>query len=451
MHVPALDDTFTPQPAPRPPSGALARWDWTYRVASGLAAPWFAYRRLVLGKDRLGRDQKRGYVPERAPHPRRVWLHAVSVGEAIAAEPLLKALEAAQPALDLVVTTTTPTGQEVARKRYGEARVCYFPWDYAACVRRALERIQPRLIVLMELEVWPNLTREAAYRGIPLLVANGRITARSAKQYRRVGGLLKPTFQRVQGWLMQDQTYAERVLGLGVDPSRVRIAGNLKYDAVATEPPAPEVRAQRRAALGLASDAPVFIGGSLHPGEETVLLRAWKKARESFPALRLILVPRHPENWDRTERAIQEAGETCARYAALTTDAAQHQASSVILVDAMGVLKDLYACADVAFVGGSLIPFGGQSPMEPAGQGVPVLYGPHTHNFAEPVEILHGCQGGREVHDEADLTAALLKWLRNPEDARAAGARGRAAFQARQGAAAATAACILRLLAQEVD
>ena len=442
-------------PLPRG-AGASRSWDALYGGLCLAGLPFVLARRF--GKDRDGWREKWGHVAERAPHPQRIWIHAVSVGEAVAARSLVQELQAQCPAAEVVLSTSTRTGQEVARQRYGAERVFYFPYDFSTSVRRSFERVKPSLLVLMELEVWPNVTAEAVARGVPVLVVNGRISERSFGRYRSATWLLGGSFRRVHRWLMQNEEYARRVERLGVEAERVEVAGNVKYDAVDTAPLTLQARAEARADLGLSADAPVLMGGSTHPSEETALLDACRQLQERFPGLRLVLAPRHPERLSEVEREITARGLVCLRRSAQKSagapapesSAQDPRASAVVLVDTMGELNRLYRAADVAFVGGSLIPHGGQNVMEPAGLGLPAVYGPHMANFAEAVLILKECEGGVQVEDGAALTVALQNLFSDPRQAQALGQRARAAFLSRQGATAKCVAHVKRLLPPQV-
>lgn len=442
-------------PDPAEGSGASRRWDAVYGTLMVVGLPVLLYRRLVLRKDTEGGRQKWGHVPERPAHPKRIWIHAVSVGEAMATNVLVKRLRQDVPDAEIVFSTTTQTGQEVARKLYGAESVFYYPYDFTGAIRRSLDRTKPTLIVLMELEVWPNLTAEALARKIPVVVVNGRITERSMLRYKKGLWALGGSFRRVRRWLMQTDEYATRIKHLLVDPARIEVAGNVKYDDVETQPLAPEERAEARAMLGLPPEAAVLIGGSTHPSEEETLLGAYRLLREKFPALRLVLVPRHPHRLDEVEKAIGTHGFPAVRRSAIKEQGAaafeklpaETRDRAVVLVDTMGELKKIYKGTDLAFVGGSLIPHGGQNPMEPAGYGIPTIYGPYMHNFGEPVLILRDAQGGVMAENAPALTPALEKLLADPVAAKAMGQRAREAFLQRQGATAKVVAYLKTLLA----
>jgi len=455
-----LAEPLSPPAASR---GASPLLDALYLLAAVLLTPYFIWRRLVKRKRSAPWRGKLGYVAERRAGVPRVWIHAVSVGEATAAETLVKALRQSRPDLEVVVSTTTTTGQEVAVKRYGPDKVFYYPLDLSCAVKRALDRVKPALLVLMELEVWPNMTAEALRRGIPVVVVNGRVTDRAARRYYRFWFLAGPAFRRVQRWLVQSEEYAERLHALGLDARTIEVSGNLKYDAIDTALD-PDARASLRAKLGIAADALVLVGGSTHPSEEAALLAAYKQLRGGpFPALRLVLVPRHPERTPAVEAEIFAAGFSCVRLSALRAseqkgqssrctagvppargrlaeredeggrDARGTLSSAVLLVDTVGELKGMYKAADVAFVGGSLIPHGGQNVMEPCGLGVPVVHGPHMHNFNEAMEILRSCNGSVEAAP-GNLAAALERLLRDRAAAQAMARRAREAFLNQQGA-----------------
>jgi len=408
--------------------------DFFYLFAAVLLLPWFAYRRFIKRKQSAPLREKLGHIPERDGSKKRIWIHAVSVGEAAAVEVLLKALREKMPDADVVISTTTVTGQSVAAKRYGTEKVFYYPLDLSGAVKRALDRVKPAVLVLMELEVWPNMTAECARRGIPVVVVNGRVTERAARRYARFWFLVGPSFHRIKRWLVQSDEYATRLKSLGVKPDAIEISGNIKYDAIDTK--LVDERSKIRKSLGIAADSPVFLGGSTHPSEEASLLAAYKTLREKTPALRLILVPRHPERSADVEAEIKAAGLAPLRLSVLH-EKTQHSGLStqdfVLLVDTVGVLKDMYKAADVAFVGGSLIPHGGQNVMEPCGLGVAVVHGPHMHNFNDAMEILRECKGSVEVSRES-LAGEIEKLLLDPVGANAMAQRAREGFIAKQGA-----------------
>ena len=442
------------QPRSNNTYGASRLFDCLYLVAAIVLIPYFVWRRLYKKKKSAGWRKKLGYVPERPADTPRVWIHAVSVGETTAAETLFKALKQRVPATDIVVSTTTTTGQSVAIKRYGAENVFFYPLDLSSVVKRTLDRVSPTVLVLMESEVWPNMTAEATRRNIPIVVVNGRITERAARRYRRFWFLVGPSFHRIGRWLMQSEEYAARLRALGVDDRHIRISGNMKYDAMDDLIIGQPARAAMRAALGIAANALVLACGSTHPSEESALLTAYARLRaSSVPSLRLILVPRHPERTSDVAAQILAAGMRPLLRSAMSQNIAddaksppsQIEQPPVLLVDTLGELKHMYSVSDVAFVGGSLIPWGGQNIMEPCGLGVPTLHGPHMHNFNDAMEILRASSGSVQVTFET-LFPELERLLLDRESAVAMGTRAREAFMRARGATSTVAEYICELL-----
>jgi len=397
--------------------------------------PHFLYHRLVTGKYGPRVAEKLGYVPARTGSAPCLWLHAVSVGEALASRTLVRMFEKVWPAWEVRVSTTTATGREVAARDFGAERVFYYPLDLSWMVDRSLERVKPSLVVLMELEVWPNFLAKACARNVPVVVCNARITERSVRGFRRLGGVARRMLGRVRLWLAQSEAYADALRGLGVPPERVCVVGSLKYDTVPTVID-PQAREDYRALLGAGEGVPVVIGGSTHPSEEEALLAAVAALRrDAFPQIKLVLVPRHPERLDEVERLAAAHGAVERRS---RIPAAGHAEAPIVLVDTLGELGRLYAAADAVFVGGSLIPHGGQNMMEPCGLARPAVIGPSYFNFAEPMAVLQACDGLRVIAGAGDLSGALRAILEDPAAAAAMGVRARAALIARQGATART-------------
>ena len=370
---------------------------------------------------RLGRF--RPDVTNRLATRPSLWVHAVSVGEVLAARPMVRALSERHPRHPLVLSTITPSGFGVARQHLGRLAVLiYFPLDLRACVRRTLDVLQPGILLLMESELWPMVLQLTKARGVPIAVVNGRISPRAFRRYRRVRPWLGPLWRRVDLFLMQSQTDADRAVALGAPPDRVRVTGNLKWDAsVGARPTAEAVRAAA-AQLGLAGSEPVITAGSTHRGEERILLDVFAAVRQRHPALRLLIAPRHLERLDDVETLVQAHGLRSLR----TSKAAGASAWDVALVDTFGQLPTYYSLARMAFVGGSLVPHGGQNPLEPAGLGKPVVFGPHMHNFSDISRQLLEARAACQVAGPNELAAALETLLGDPAAAEAMGARTQA-------------------------
>ena len=414
-----------------------------------LASPVLVGRMLATGKYRPGFGQRLGRYPAEVlalAERRPIWVHAVSVGETVAALPLLSALHGARPDLPLLVSTVTPTGQATARERAREAAaVCYFPFDLAGPVRRALDGVRPRLVLLLETEIWPVFLLAAERRGIPVGVVNGRLSDRSFRRYRRVRPLLARCLRSLAFVGAQTRADADRFVALGAPPDRTVVTGNLKIDQAAAAPGAAAVTpAMLEAALGL-PPTPRFVAGSTHRGEEAVVLDAFARMRARVPDLRLILAPRHPERLGEVGRLLDERGWRWRRRSE-RPGAPGEPPPDVVLVDTMGELATLYGIADVVFVGGSLVPVGGHSLLEPAAHGRAPLHGPHMHNFREVTRALAEAGGALPVTDAASLAEAALGLLADPARRADLGARARGVVEAGRGATTRTLALVERAL-----
>ncbi len=415
----------------------MTRFDLVYLATAPLTVPlylaklWRARRPIAPLWDRLG-----GPFLERGDKP-RIWVHAVSVGEALAARTLVAGLAAEFPGHHLVVSASTETGRDVAARVYGNANAFPSPLDLSGPVKRAFDSVNPELLVLMELEVWPNMVAEAARRGVPVAVVNGRLTERSARSYVRLRPFFKGTMERVALFAVQTQVYAERFKAIGAPGDRVKVTGSMKYDAVSAGAVSAADRQKMRRRLALPTDALVLVGGSTHPSEELALLAAASELRESLPTLRLVLVPRHTNRVEKLVPEVEAAGwQVRLRSRMSATAALMREAQGpgeVLVVDTMGELGDIYRAADLVFVGGSLIPHGGQNMMEPAALGLAVVYGPHTGNFTETVALLGGCGGGRAVADVGELRSTLEELLTNEDKRGQMGAAARQAIVGAQG------------------
>ncbi|HUP91531.1 MAG TPA: lipid IV(A) 3-deoxy-D-manno-octulosonic acid transferase [Solimonas sp.] len=370
-----------------------------------------------------------GHVPAPA-QPVAVWVHAVSVGESLAALPLIRTLVERHGPGRVLVTTTTPTGSERVRAALGgQVLHTYAPYDLPHVVRRFVARIRPALVVVMETELWPNLFATLHARGVPLVIANARLSPRSFAGYSRVRGFATATLAHCSHIAAQSAADEARFRQLGAP--RVSVMGNIKFDlAVPLE--------QVKTGFGIrdsrfGKDTPVWIAASTHEGEEEIVLAAHRQIREALPEARLILVPRHPQRFDAVERKIVATGLACTRRTMLTNPESPIP-NPVLLGDSMGEMFMYFAAADVAFVGGSLVPVGGHNVLEPAALGLPVLFGPHMHNFVAARDLLLADQAALQVGDATDLAAQVLALLRAPEQRARMGAAGRRAVDANRGA-----------------
>ena len=362
--------------------------------------------------------QRLGFI-EAQPVPGSLWLHAVSVGEVQAAAGLIRALRQRFPEVPVVVSTVTPTGAQRAQSLFGATvRHCYLPYDLPGSVRRFLDRVQPRAAIILETEIWPTLYDALGRRNIPLVIASGRLSTRSVDRYRRLAGLFRETLSH--GVLIGAQTPAdaERFRAIGAAPGRVQVTGNVKFDLVIPDATVEAGRAFRaRAAAG----RPVWIAGSTHEGEEEAALDAHALAGARHPDALLILVPRHPQRFEAVRALLRRRG---LAFAQRSAGAEPGPADAVFLVDTLGELQLFYAAADIAFVGGSLVPVGGHNLLEPAVLGLPMLSGPHTQNAQDVAELLQECGALRIVRSREELAQRIGEWFDDPALARADGARG---------------------------
>jgi 3-deoxy-D-manno-octulosonic-acid transferase len=458
-----------------------------------LFSPWVLFRIIVQGKDRTGwRERLLGAVPPRESDRPCVWLHAVSVGEVLQLQPVLDSLAAEHSDCEFVISTTTVTGHEVARKKYPQHRVIFMPLDFSWAVNRALRRIAPAALVLVELELWPNLILNASRLGIPVLLINGRIGERSYRGYRRVRPLVRFFLAKLSLCAVQNEKYAERLRDLGADPAKVVVTGSIKFDRIDIRRDNPRT-AELRRAFDLHPNETVFIAGSTQAPEEQYALDTFLALRPKHPNLRLVLVPRHKERFDEVARLVEETyglplvrrsgrmvdggrwmvdgdesnakpvspssiphppitelstqyGVLSSQHSALRT---QHSPLSppILLLDTLGELAACWGLADIAFVGGSLTNRGGQNMIEPAGYGAVVLFGPNTWNFRDVVEMLLTGDAARIVHSAADLTEQVAWLLDHPVEAASLGRRAQQLVLTQQGATRLTVDLIGRSLA----
>jgi 3-deoxy-D-manno-octulosonic-acid transferase len=359
-------------------------------------------------------------------------------------EPVLTELRRTLPGAEFVISTTTPTGRSVARSKFPGDRVCFFPLDFSWAVREALARLRPTAIVLVELELWPNFVLCAHRAGIPLALINGRVSERSFRGYARIRPLVARCLACFEILAAQNALYSRRLGELGAPPERLSITGTIKFDRVTTDRDNPRTIELGRS-FGIRAQERVFIAGSTQHPEEALCLDAYIALRKTYPDLRLIVVPRHKERFEEVARLIRSRGLPLLRRSA-TQGAQPHRRSEppsdatppVLLLDTLGELAACWGLAHVAFVGGSLTSRGGQNMIEPAGYGAAVLFGPHTHNFRDVVELLLSQDAARVVHDGRDLKAALADCLANPLSAHARGLRAQKLVLAQQGATART-------------
>jgi 3-deoxy-D-manno-octulosonic-acid transferase len=384
-----------------------------YRSVSRGRKPAFAERFGSIPKERLvGLEGGK-----------TIWVHAVSVGETIAVKPLLKALKESFPGIRIVLSNVTETGRSIAEKTAGIDHCIYFPFDYRFAVARALKQVRPILVVIVETEIWPNFLRVTREMGIPALLVNGRISDRSFGRYLAMERFFRPVLANLAAFCMQTAEDARRIITIGAEPGRVHVTGNLKYD-IPVNAPTDEKKRELRGIWKIPDGIMVITAGSTHAGEEETLLSAYRQllagGRECF----LVLAPRHPERGSEVAELIRNCGMSFTVRSVLDRREGLFRPGEVLLVDTVGELMRFYAFSDLVFVGGSLVATGGHNILEPASLGVPVLFGPHMHNFRESATLLLACGGGLQVRNAEELTAALQSLLDDETKRRSTGQNG---------------------------
>ena len=410
-----------------------------YSMLLALALALVSPRLLISKRYREGLAERLGFIPAKLraaiSGKRVVWLHAVSVGEVFAAARLVAELgDTLGNAWIVLISTTTATGQKVARERFGAERVFYYPLDLAWIVRRYLRALEPELLVLMESELWPRMLVECERAGIPVAVANARVSDRSFPRYLRLRALWRPLLRKVRLFLAQGAETAERLKAIGAPADRVHVSGNLKYELPHTELTYMARRiAQARGASRL------IIAGSTHEGEETMLLNAWPQILRGGPDFVMIVAPRHPQRFEQVWSEMQCSGYSCVRCSGWVETDMQLSGGTIMLMDTLGDLASVYSAATVAFIGGSLVPKGGHNPLEAARFGKPIVMGNSYENFREIIEGM----GTIWLTTEERLGEALISATRNNQSY---GKRGREFYKRQSGATRRTVNALLELV-----
>lgn len=412
--------------------------------------PYFLFRMVTKEKYKKGLRQRLGFIPQ-VKNKDIIWVHAVSVGEVIAASPIIDAIRKKFPRHNFLISTVTDTGQDMARKAIPDPKeIIYFPLDFKWIVNKVLKVIQPRLFIMVETELWPNFIRETKKREIPLAVVNGRISPSSFKGYRIIKPFLKRVLSNIDLFSMQSKLDEERIISLGALKERVYTTGNVKFNGMKTEIPDREKLAEE---LRISSKDLVLVAGSTHPEEEEIVLDVYQKAKEEFPNLRLILAPRHPERIPEVESLYKNKNLFSIRRSQLLrtpNSLPRRQAGElrtpVILLDTIGELAKVYSLATVVFVGGSLVPVGGHNILEPAALGKAPIFGPYMHNFIESARLLLEGKGGIQVRDKEELLENILSLLKNSEKREKTGKRAQEIVKRHQGASERTVELIGKLL-----
>jgi 3-deoxy-D-manno-octulosonic-acid transferase len=429
--IPALNSFFY--------SAALA-------IAMLASLPYWLFQMARHGKYRKGFAERLGRVPARLQLPEKqepaIWVHAVSVGEVLAVAGLVEELGRRLPEHRIVVSTTTDTGQDLARKRFGEANVFYFPMDFAFAIRPYLQALRPALVVIAETEFWPNFLRLSRAHGARIAVVNARISDRSWPRYRRFRGMLREVLANVDLFLAQTPEDAARLHDIGAKAECVRVTGNLKFDIPTPTPPA--IVESLRKSIAATGGGPVLVCGSTVDGEEPLLLKAFENLLVQHRRAVMILAPRRPERFAAVAALLESMS---IRFWRRSLWSGEPLAGGVFLLDTIGELAALYALADIAFVGGSLVPRGGHNIIEPAQYGAAIMVGNHTENFRDIVSLFQS-QDAVRIVGPAELPLVLLELLADDAERRALGQRAARTIRSQIGSTSRTADELQQLLAQ---
>jgi 3-deoxy-D-manno-octulosonic-acid transferase len=412
-------------------------------------SPYFLYQAIRYKKYVGSLRQRLGFLPItfNLDAEASIWIHAVSVGEALTARALAADLKARYPRLRLFLSTTTIAGQQVARRSLSNVdAVFYFPFDWTFIVRRTLRLVRPRLFIMMETEIWPNLLRECRRQGIKTVLINGRISSRSYPRYRVVRRFFRRVLADVDRCCMQSEESARRLIELGADPARVTVTGSLKFDSL--ELPVASVQGKPRERVlrffRVSPNRTVVVAGSTLRGEEAAVLRGFGRIKTTAPSALLVIAPRHPERFGEVEKLARDAKFVTTRRSELPIDAEPR--ADVVVLDTIGELAQLYQVATAVFVGGSLVDQGGHNILEPAIFGKPIVFGPHMQNFKEIADAFLSNGAAIQVRSDEELGDALLTLVTDPVRRARLGAAARALVEANRGAKAKTLDVIADLL-----
>ncbi|MBW2650325.1 MAG: 3-deoxy-D-manno-octulosonic acid transferase [Deltaproteobacteria bacterium] len=401
--------------------------------------PFFAVKIVFTGKYRKSIGPKFGLIPERVFEEMkgspRIWVHAVSVGEVTAAAPIVSSLREMYPGACIVLSTSTETGQEMARRLVTDATShIYYPLDIPIVVRRVMDRVNPDIFVPVETEIWPNFIRACVKRGTRIVMVNGRISPRSFRRYRKTKFFWKRIMNMLDMIGAISEIDSSRLETLGVEPSRIHVRGNAKYDSLAAGAD-DALRNEMEARLDIPHGAKVFVAGSTHEGEDDVVLKTYRGLLEKYPDMLMIIVPRHPERGNAVLSLANDAGFYDCITMAEINSGKKRAGRRIIIVDVIGELFKVYSLATMVFCGGSLVPRGGQNILEPAAWGKVVLYGPSMEDFMDERERLEMAGGGITVRNGIELLAETLKLMEDPEALHRKGEAGREIVASNMGAA----------------
>lgn len=393
-----------------------------------LHIPYLLLKNLLGKQSQQKLRERLGGFPDLSS-TKPVWIHAASVGEVLCSKPLLKRIKADDPSCEMILTTMTSMGNETAKKLIPEAdHICFFPIDHSFIIRRVLRKIRPRLLLIAETELWPNLLRSCGKQGIPVVLFNGRLSEKSFRGYLLLKSFFKKSLKHISLFLMQTEEDRNRILKIGASPGKTEVMGNIKFDQ-ASPSMAAGATAKLSRSLGLQGKETVLIAGSTHANEEEIFIRLFKDLRKADPHLVLILAPRHLNRLEEVENVLKRESLPWKRRTFLSMDLSLHaenraEAPGVILLDTMGELMMIYSLATIVFIGGSLVPVGGHNPLEPLFFQKCVLFGPYMFNFLEISRRLVAEGGAVQVKDRDELSSQLKRLLSDEKAPKAAGEKG---------------------------
>lgn len=427
--------------------------DFAYLIALIIVSPKIIYRMLTQDRYKKGWAQRLGNVNPRDPQKKCIWIHAVSVGEVNATRTLVTQLQKALPEYEIVISATTDTGFKRATDIYAQKHsVFYFPFDFSPIMKRAFQNLKPRAVLLMELEIWPNLAQIARKHKTKIVVLNGRISDKSFPRYKLIKPIIKNMFKKLDLCLVQTAQYAKRFKALGCQGEKIVVTNSLKYDTakISDKIEGSEILANQ---LNIDPETDkILLAGGTGPGEEKIIIEIFEKLRENqnLTNLRLAIVPRKPERFEEVAELIKKTHRTFARYSKYKNTPKNFEYKpDIILGDTMGDLNKFYSLATVVFVGRSLVPMGGSDMMEPAALGKCTIFGPHTFNFNQTVKALLNGVGAIQISTPEELLEVVKKCLNNPEFAKAIAEKGQKVIIQNQGATQTTVKEIVSLLSPE--
>ncbi len=437
-----------------------------------VASPWLIWRFFAKGKNKRGWHHKLwGRVRPRQSQSNCIWLHAVSVGEVNLLVPVLRELRQQNPNIEFVISTTTETGFNLAQKRFPDTYTFFCPFDLTWAIKNTIARLRPNMLVLAELEVWPNLINLCQKKEIPVVVINGRLSEKSFRGYQKVRWLIQGTFKRISLIGTQNETYRNRFISLGCNPEQVTVTGNVKFDGLEMNRDNPTTQKLSNL-IELKPDVPVLVAGSTQLEEDILAVNAFQELATKFPALRLLLAPRHPERCAALAKQIDQLGLPCilrseipasnneadiqARQSLFQSQHIKHKDGTaeihpIVIVDVIGELGAWWGCASAAYVGGSLGKRGGQNMMEPAAFGIPVSFGPNTENFKDIVRELLENDAARVIVDKFGLKQFVDQSLRDTVWANGLGQRAKSTVVHHQGASQRTAKLLCEVLKNHIN